>query len=91
MIRGGELALLGSSALVAPFLFRFFQLGRRQARLPPEGWWSLGAWRALVGPPARRAGLIGMGLCVALTGATLALVVAIELLLGSLLRGGGSG
>jgi membrane protein required for beta-lactamase induction len=59
----------GFTLLVAAVLFRYFQLGRREGRVPPSGWWSVGAHRAMVGATARRfclAGMalsLGMGLC----------------------------
>ena len=65
------------SLLVSTLLARYFQLGLRQGRLPPRGWWSLGAHRAATGTMARRLGRAGLGLSVllALLGITTFLLV----------------
>jgi hypothetical protein len=67
-------ALAGLSA----YLFRYFQLGRREGRLPPSGWWSFGAWRAAVGPTARRMSRIGLALSVVLFAAGIGFALAVE-------------
>ena len=48
--------------LASSFLARYFQLGLRQGRLPPGGWWSLGAHRAATGTTARQLSRAGLGL-----------------------------
>jgi hypothetical protein len=68
---------LGCSVLLA----RYFQLGFREQRLPPSGWWSLGARRAAVGPRARSLSLFGLGLSVLLAAAGVGCVVATRHLL----------
>jgi hypothetical protein len=55
--------------LSSAFLFRYFQLGFREHRLPPAGWWSLGMRRAVVGPGARRLCRVGLALSVLLAAA----------------------
>lgn len=69
------------------YLFRYFQLGRREGRLPPSGWWSLGALRAIVGRKARRVGLFGLVLTGMLLAATIGLALAVEHLI-RLIKGG---
>ena len=64
--------------LFCVLMWRFFQLARRQQRLPPEGWWSLGAYRARVGESARRLALVGMWLAAILAGLGVGLVLLIE-------------
>ena len=39
--------------------YRCFKAGTREGRLPPSGWWSLGAWRAIVGPRVNKIALFG--------------------------------
>jgi len=87
IIRLCEIALIASSALFGAFLYRFFQLGLRESRVPPSGWWSLGAWRVVVGPSARRMSRIGLFLSVLLPVSTVAIVLVIEHLLRTLLDG----
>jgi hypothetical protein len=87
LIRLCEAALLASSVAFAVFLARFFQLGLREARLPPSGWWSLGAWQAVVGDQAQRMSRLGLGLTLLLLIATAAMVLAIEVLLRAILAG----
>jgi len=91
VIRLCEIALFATSAFLGAFLFRFFQLGLRESRIPPEGWWSLGAWRAMVGPHAARMGRIGLLLSPLLPRSAIAIVWILERLLHSLLSGGGAG
>ena len=87
MIRLCEVALCVSSVLFAVFLFRFFQLGLRESRLPPSGWWSYGAWRAMVGPKASRMSRFGIAFTLLLPVSAAATVVVIEYLLLALLDG----
>jgi hypothetical protein len=87
MIRVCEFALCTSSLAFAAFFYRFFQLGLRESRIPPSGWWSLGAWRARVGPEARRMSQLGRFLPPLLVVSALMAVVLIECLLHSLLNG----
>ena len=55
--------LVGGFCLVSSALLgRYFQLSLRQGRLPPHGWWSLGAHRAATGTTARRLASLGLGL-----------------------------
>lgn len=70
------------------FLLRYFQLGHRESRLPPSGWWSLGAYRVAVGPSARWMSRIGLVLSVLLFGAAIGLPLAVEHLLRVLHDGG---
>jgi len=63
------------------YLFRYFQLGHREGRLPPSGWWSFGALRAAVGPEARSLSRVGRMLPWLLLAATLGLALAVELLI----------
>lgn len=56
-------AVCGVSLATAGLLARFFQLAVREERLPPSGWWSVGAYRAMVGAGARRASRFGLLLC----------------------------
>jgi hypothetical protein len=65
----------------AALLARYFQLGLREQRLPPSGWWSLGALRAVVGPQARTRSRFGLGLCGVLAAAGVGCVFAVERLI----------
>jgi hypothetical protein len=76
-----EWAFCGISSVFSACMFRHFQLGLQEGRLPPSGWWSLGAYRVAVGPTARRMSRFGLVLCVALLTATIAFVFAVEHLL----------
>ena len=87
LIRLCEVALCVSSGVFALFLARFFQLGLREARLPPSGWWSLGAWRAVVGPSAQRMSRIGLTSSLFLLALSVGAVLVIESLLRALLSG----
>jgi hypothetical protein len=69
------------SSVFSAFLFRYFQLGLREGRLPPSGWWSFGALRVAVGPTALRMSRFGMVLAVVLLTATIGFVLAVEYLL----------
>jgi len=85
IIRACEISLCAVSLVFAAFLRRFFQLGLREERLPPSGWWSLGAWRAQVGESARRACRRGLWLVWLLPVSAILTVGVFELLLRSLL------
>ena len=63
--------------LASTLLARYFHLGLRQGRLPPGGWWSLGAHRAATGTTAQRLARFGLGLSalLALLGITAFFVV----------------
>lgn len=52
------------SCVAGVLLFRFFQLGYAQNRLPPDGLWSLGAYQATVGQRVQLMCRIGMGLAI---------------------------
>lgn len=52
--------VFGVSVFLGLFLFRHFQLGLSQGRLPPDGIWSLGAYQATFGQRAKRMSRIGM-------------------------------
>jgi hypothetical protein len=69
------------------YLFRYFQLGRREGRLPPSGWWSLGAFRAIVGRKARRMSKFGLVLSGVLLASAIGLALAVEHLI-RLIEGG---
>jgi hypothetical protein len=63
----------GSTLLVSILLARGCQLGLREGRIPPSGWWSLGAHRVAIGATALcvgRAGLVLAGLLALLGVAT---------------------
>ena len=59
-------AVFGFTLAFGALFFRYFQLGFRQQRLPPCGWWSLGARRAVVGSSARRLSRMGVALSLVL-------------------------
>ena len=71
----------------AAFLARYFELGFQEERLPPSGWWSLGARRAMVGPGVRSLSRLGLGLSVLLALAGVGCLLAIHHLL-EVLSGG---
>ena len=62
--------------------FRYFKAGIQEGRLPPTGWWSLGAWRAIVRPRVKRMALLGyvVSLLLFITGIGFAIVVEYFLL-----------
>src|SRR5262245_4521884 len=74
----------GFSLVSAALLARYFQLGLREQRLPPSGWWSLGARRAAVGASARSLSVVGLGLSVLLALAGVGCLLAMRHLLGVL-------
>jgi hypothetical protein len=76
-----EWASFAVLSLLSAFLFRYFQLGLREGRLPPSGWWSLGAYRLAVGRTARRMSKFGLVLSAVLLTAAIGFVLAIEHLL----------
>ena len=43
-------------------MFRCFNLGVRESRFPPSGLWSLGSWRAIVGPRVKQLAFVGYAL-----------------------------
>ena len=61
----------------AALLGRSCQLGLRQQRMPPAGWWSLGAYRVATGSTALRVGRAGLALAllIALLGIAFPLLV----------------
>ena len=71
---------LGCAALLA----RYFQLGLREQRLPPAGWWSLGARKAAVGPGTRALCRFGLGLALVIATAGIGCLVAMGNLLEAL-------
>lgn len=71
----GMCVLLGAFCL---YFFRYSQLGRREGRLPPSGWWSFGALHAVVGERAQRIGRFGQWLAAALLIATIGFGLAVE-------------
>ena len=82
-----EWVFCGVSFVFSAFLFRYFQLGLREGRLPPSGWWSFGALRVAVGPTALRMSKFGRLLSVVLLTATIGFVLAVEYLLRVILAG----
>jgi hypothetical protein len=75
----------GFSVFAAGLLGRYFQLGLRQRRLPPAGWWwSLGAHRAATGPTAQRLARLGLALAALLALLGLAAGFYLEYLIGAL-------
>ena len=77
-------AACGFSLVTAGLLARYFQLGLRERRLPPSGWWSLGARRAAVGPGARLLSLFGLGLSAMLATAGIGCLFAVRHLINAL-------
>jgi len=75
------------SLVSAAFLARYFELGFQEERLPPTGWWSLGARRAMVGPGVRSLSRLGLCLAVLLALAGVGCLLAIHHLLEVLSRG----
>lgn len=76
---GWTLAALTAAMGVA--LLHYFHLGRRYARLPPTGWWSLGAFRVAVGDTALRMARGGRVVAMLLIAAAFGLLLSIEHLL----------
>jgi hypothetical protein len=56
----------GFVLVIATVFARYFWLGLRQERLPPAGWWSLGAYRAATGATAERIARAGLVLALLL-------------------------
>jgi hypothetical protein len=69
------------------YFIRYCQLGRREGRLPPSGWWSLGAFRVIVGRRARRLSEFGFMISAVLIAASIGLGFAVEYLI-RLIEGG---
>ena len=87
LIRLCELALGVSSLALSAFLVAFFRRALREERLPPSGWWSLGAWRMLTGPEVRQRSRVGLALALAIPLLTAATIAIIEVLLRMALAG----
>lgn len=68
----------GFSLLLGGLLFRCFQLGLREQRLPPSGWWSLGARRVAVGPGACWLCRLGLALSLLLPAAGVGCLLAVR-------------
>ncbi len=86
-----RLATLILCVLLAAFgiyFFRYCQLGYRQGRLPPSGWWSYGALRAIVGDRARRMARLGQILAVVLLLASIGFGLAVDNLVRLMQSGG---
>lgn len=58
--------------------FRYFKTGIQEERLPPTGWWSLGAWRAIVGPRVKRLASLGYAFSLLLFITAFGLAIAVE-------------
>jgi hypothetical protein len=58
--------------------FRCFKVGIQEGRLPPTGWWSLGAWRAIVGPRVKRIAPFGYAISLLLFITAFGLAIAVE-------------
>jgi hypothetical protein len=71
-------AICGFSLCVSIVLARCFQLALREERLPPSGWWSLGALRAVVGPSVRPLGVFGLFLSTLIAGAGVGCLLVIQ-------------
>lgn len=74
----------GFSLIVSVLFFRYFQIGLRERRLPPSGYWSLGARRAAVGPGVDRLCRVGLGLSLLLATAGIGSLLAMRSLLATL-------
>ena len=74
-------AVAGFSLACSALFARYFQLGLREQRLPPSGWWSLGTRRAAVGPRVRTLSFFGLGLSALLAAAGVGCLVAVRHLL----------
>ena len=73
--------ICGFSLATALLLSRYFQLALREERLPPSGWWSLGARRIVVGSGARSLARFGLGLALSLALAGVGCLLAVRHLL----------
>jgi hypothetical protein len=71
----------GFSVLSSAVLFRYCQLGLREGRLPPSGWWSLGRRRVAVGSGAQSLCRLGLGLSLLLASAGIGCLLAVRHLL----------
>jgi hypothetical protein len=68
----------GFALAASTLLARCFQLALREQRLPPSGWWSLGALRAVVGPDARTLSAFGLFVSTLLAGAGVGCLLVIQ-------------
>jgi hypothetical protein len=75
---GGFAVALGALGLL---LVRYFTLAQSQGKLPPEGWWSVGAFQRLEGLAARRIGAVGRVVSWLLVALAPLLVLAVDHLL----------
>ena len=53
-------SVFGFTLVSGALFFRYFQLGYREQRLPPDGWWSLGVRRVASGSGVRRLSRVGL-------------------------------
>ena len=60
---------------------KYFKTGLLEGRLPPSGWWSLGAWRAAVGPGVERMAKFGYAVSLLLLITGIGSVTALEIFL----------
>jgi hypothetical protein len=77
-VRNLGIVLAGVTAGLGLALLRYFQLGLQHGRLPPPGWWSLGAFRVAVGDTAHRMARFGRVVAVVLIVASFGVLLAIE-------------
>ncbi len=75
------LSVCGFALVSSALLIRYFQLGLREHRLPPSGWWSLGSARVAVGPGIQRLCRVGVGLSLIVAGAGVGCLLSIHRLL----------
>ena len=52
--------------VISVILYKCFSLGVTESRFPPSGLWSLGSWRAIVGPRVKKLALVGYALSLSL-------------------------
>ena len=57
---------------------KYFKTGLLEGRLPPSGWWSLGAWRVAVGPGVKRMAKFGYAISLLLLITGIGSVTALE-------------
>ena len=86
-LRGATWVFCALLVLFGLLLFRSCQLGLREGRLPPSGWWSYGALQAITGDRARRMARVGQWLAGLLLVVSPGLAVAVEYLVRLLLAG----
>lgn len=58
--------------------YRYFKAGAREGQLPPSGWWSLGAWRAITGPRVNKIAPFGYFISFLLFITGIGLVIFVE-------------